>query len=355
MSDPLTHDSSEMIAPVQRPRRIRWGTAFRGAVTFSILAYLAYKIDWPLLVAQMARADYAWLSLAGLLFGTTYLFAAVRWWFLMRVQEIHLPLRIAAALTLVGQFFNSFMLGSIGGDIVKAVYLHKYAPRQKTHAALSIIMDRVLGLFVLLSASLLSLPWLLRSSVHSDQADDAIFGLLVVFGTIAAGAFAMATAPFHRAPNILHAIWRRVPHRHVLELVVSGFRQHGAALHLTLAAVAAGAVLTFILVLAGYCIAKGIRLDVTYLQLLVIMTVAICVISLPISLGGHGVREGIFVLMFAAFGIISVDRHSGSGQEPAILFSLLYFAMQMVWSLVGAIVYLTFRHEYGSNFSGPRA
>jgi len=347
-------ESSEMTGPpAQRARRIRWGTVFRGAVTFSILAYLAYKIDWPLLAAQMARADYVWLSVGALVFGLTYLLAAVRWWFLMRVQQIHLPLRVATALTLIGQFFNSFMLGSIGGDIVKAVYLHKYAPRQKTHAALSIIMDRVLGLFVLLCASLLSIPWLFRSSVHSDQANDAIFALVVVFGIIAAGAFVMATAPFHRAPDIVHAIWRRVPHRHVLELVVSGFRQHGAALHLTLASVAAGTALTFMLVLAGYCIAKGIRLDVTYVQLLVIMTVAICVISLPISLGGHGVREGVFVLMFAAFGIISVDRQSGSGQEPAILFSLLFFAIPMIWSLVGAVVYLTYRHEYGSVHAGP--
>ena len=345
-------DSSEVTGPTaQRARPRRWGIAFRGAVTVSILLYLAYKIDWPLLGSQMARADYVWLVLACLLFGLTYLLAAVRWWFLMRVQQIHLPLRVAAALTLIGQFFNSFMLGAIGGDVVKAVYLHKYAPRQKTHAALSIIMDRVLGLFVLLCASLVSMPWQFQSSVQSHQANDAIFGLAVVLGIIAAGAFAMATVPFHRAPKSFHAVWRRLPHRHVLELVVSGFRQHGAALHLTLASVAAGAALTFILVLAGYCIAKGIGLNATYLQLLVIMTVAICVISLPISIGGHGVREGIFVLMFAAFGIISVDRQSGTGQEPAILFSLLFFAIPMVWSLVGAVVYLTFRHEYGPVYS----
>jgi uncharacterized membrane protein YbhN (UPF0104 family) len=83
----------------------------------------------------MARANYLWLVLACMLFGVTYMLAAVRWWFLMRVQKINVSLRVAAALTLIGQFYNSFMLGSIGGDIVKVVYLQKYAPRQKTHAA----------------------------------------------------------------------------------------------------------------------------------------------------------------------------------------------------------------------------
>jgi len=302
----------------------------------------------------MARANYLWLVLACVLFGVTYMLAAVRWWFLMRVQKINVSLRVAAALTLIGQFYNSFMLGAIGGDIVKVVYLQKYAPRQKTHAALSIVMDRVLGLFVLLCASLLSLPWQLRSLMQKDQASDAIVGLLIAFSVIVAGAIAMATFPFHRAPEGLRAIWRRVPGRHVLALVVSGFRQHGHALHLTLAGAATGAVLTLVLVLGGYCIARGIGLDVTYLQLLVIMTVAICIVSLPISIGGHGVREGIFVLMFAAFGIISVDRQSGAGQEPAILFSLLFFIIPVVWSLVGAVVYLTYRHEYGPVLSDTR-
>ena len=80
--------------------------------------------------------------------------------------------------------------------------------------------------------------------------------------------------------------------------------------------------------------------------MLVIITVVICVISLPISIGGHGVREGIFVIMFTAFGLIRLNQQSGAGQETAILFSLLFFAIPLVWSLVGGIVYLSFRHDY---------
>lgn len=332
----------------QASPRGHWGVAIRGTVTLSIIAYLAYKIDWGLLVSQMARADYTWLAFACLLFGVTYLLAAVRWWLLLRVQDIRLPLRVVTALTLVGQFFNTFMLGSVGGDIVKAVYLQKYAPGRRTHATLSIIMDRVLGLFVLLCVSLLTVPWQMQTFLASDQAHAAMSGLLIVFGTMVAGALAVALVPFHRAPSYLRELWRKVPHHHIVELVVFGFRQHGVALRLTLASVAVGVVLTLVLNLAGYCIAAGIGLNVTYAQLLVIMTVAICVISLPISIGGHGVREGIFALMFAAFGVASVDRTVGAGQEAAILFSLLVFATPLVWSGLGGIVYLTFRHDYTS-------
>ena len=48
--------------------------------------------------------------------------------------------------------------------------------------------------------------------------------------------------------------------------------------------------------------------------------------------------------MFAAFGATALDR---GGSEDAIVFSVLFFAVPLVWSLVGGILYLTFRHEYG--------
>jgi hypothetical protein len=85
------------------------------------------------------------------------------------------------------------------------------------------------------------------------------------------------------------------------------------------------------------------------------MTVAICIVSLPISIGGHGVREGIFVLMFACIRHSSASTgRAARGQEPAILFSLLFFIIPVVWSLVGAVVYLTYRHEYGPVLSDTR-
>ena len=315
-------------------------------VTLSIIGFLLYKFDWGELVLQLRRADPVWLAFACVVFGITYLLAAVRWWLLLQVQDIFLRLRVVTALTLIGQFFNNFMLGSVGGDIVKAVYLHRYAPAQRTHATLSVVMDRVLGLFMLLCGSLLAIPWQLHSMMTTDKADTAIVGLLIVFVVMVAGGIAMAVMPFHRAPKRLRQLWSNIPHHRVIELIVSGFRQHGIALRLTLASIGIAVAVTLGLTLAGFCIAVGIGLDVSYPQLLVILTVAICITSLPISIGGHGVREGIFVIMFAAFGVVSTDASVGAGRETAILFSLLFFAIPLVWSMVGGVIYLVFRHDY---------
>lgn len=330
----------------KKVRKGLWGLVFRGIVTVLIIAYLVLKVHWPELVAQLVRADFLWLTLACFLFGVVYLLAALRWWFLMQVQEIHLPLKVATALTFIGQFFNSFLLGAVGGDIIKALYLEKYAPNQRTHATLSIIMDRVMGLLILICASLLVIPWQFQFLMRGDLAHSIMLGMLVIFSLCGAIGLIMVITPFHRLPPAIRTLWHKIPHRHILELVMAGFRQHGVALKLTLASLAAGTVMTAVLITACYCIGVGIGLTVTYLQMLVIMTIVTCVISLPISIGGHGVREGIFVIMFTAFGLISVDQQLQTGRETAILFSLLFFVIPLVWSLVGGIIYLSFRHDY---------
>jgi hypothetical protein len=50
--------------------------------------------------------------------------------------------------------------------------------------------------------------------------------------------------------------------------------------------------------------------------------------------------------MFAAFGVITIDKQTGIGQEPAVLFSILFYTLFLIWSLVGGLVYLTFQHDY---------
>ncbi len=322
------------------------GFIFRLIVTLLIIAYLAIKVNGSELLGQLNRANPYWLLVACMLFGVVNVLAALRWWFLLQVQEIHLSFRSLTAITFIGQFFNSFLFGAIGGDIIKAVYLQKYAPHQKTHATLSIIMDRVIGMLVLISASLVAMAWQFQHLLGDGKANSVMIALSFILGIGIVGGIVLLCFPFNKMPLGIRVLWNKIPHRHVLKLVISGFRQHGVALELTIASLVVGIVLTAVLVAAGYCIGIGIGLTVSYLQMLVIMTVVICAISLPISIGGHGVREGIFVIMFATFGLIHIDQKTGGGGEIVILFSLLFYLIPLVWSIVGGIVYLAFRHDY---------
>jgi uncharacterized protein (TIRG00374 family) len=323
-----------------------WGSLIRLSLTISILFYLGYKLNWTELGKQFRQIDLAWLTAACLLAGITIILGSIRWWLLLKVQDIFLPLKTVTALTLIGQFFNSFFLGSTGGDVVKTLYIFKYAPFKKTKATLSIIMDRVIGLFVLLFLALIALPWHFHLLARRAEIKSIAVTLFVIFGVILGGAISLAFIPFKRLSFFPHRLWQKIPRRDVVESLVAGFRQHGHSLHLTLEAIASSLANWSFVFVAGYCIARAIHINVTFMQIPIIFSIVLCVISLPISIGGHGIREGAFIIVFAAFGVITIDKQTGGGKEPAILFSILFFAIYSVWSLLGGLVYLTFQHNF---------
>ncbi|MEM7807686.1 MAG: lysylphosphatidylglycerol synthase transmembrane domain-containing protein [Planctomycetota bacterium] len=104
-------------------------------------------------LANMVRgADPSLLVAAIAVFPATLIFTGLRWWRLMSPLGIEMPLRKAFVLNMVGLFYNSFMLGSTGGDFVKAFYAGRYArPGYKAAAWMSVFVDRLIGLLVLVA------------------------------------------------------------------------------------------------------------------------------------------------------------------------------------------------------------
>jgi uncharacterized protein (TIRG00374 family) len=89
------------------------------------------------------------LLLACALFLASLLITLVRWYVLVRAQDV--PFTITAALRLgtIGYFFNTFLPGSVGGDIIKAAGLAREQSR-RTVAVATVIMDRVIALWGLI-------------------------------------------------------------------------------------------------------------------------------------------------------------------------------------------------------------
>jgi len=68
---------------------------------------------------------------------------------LLEAQDIHMGQGRAFVLNMVGSFYNSFMPGSTGGDLVKAYYAAKHTTH-RTRAVMTVIIDRILGLLALI-------------------------------------------------------------------------------------------------------------------------------------------------------------------------------------------------------------
>ena len=64
-----------------------------------------------------------------LFFATTL--GILRWQWLLKAQNINLPIMRTAQLNLIGAFFNLALPGAVSGDFVKAFYIGKDIPGQK--------------------------------------------------------------------------------------------------------------------------------------------------------------------------------------------------------------------------------
>ena len=103
----------------------------------------------PGLVEAFSQPINPWpLALACVLWCVSLLITFVRWYLLVRAQDLPFTLRNAIRLGLVSYYFNSILPGSVGGDILKAVAVAREQSR-RTVAVATIVIDRVIGLWAL--------------------------------------------------------------------------------------------------------------------------------------------------------------------------------------------------------------
>src|SRR5438876_8575606 len=91
--------------------------------------------------------------------GMTVLLGVISWQMVLRVQGLELSFARTSEISFVAQFFNSFLLGSTGGDLIKAYYAARETHHKKTEAVTTVFVDRLIGLWaMLLFAAVMMVP-----------------------------------------------------------------------------------------------------------------------------------------------------------------------------------------------------
>jgi uncharacterized membrane protein YbhN (UPF0104 family) len=81
--------------------------------------------------------------------------------------------------------------------------------------------------------------------------------------------------------------------------------------------------------------AKAFGAGLNLLSIYCVMPIVATVTALPISIGGAGLREGLFIQILGAL--------YSTPESIATLVSLSGFMMQVFWSLIGGVIYLGYR------------
>jgi len=279
------------------------------------------------------------LSLSLVFMGATIFLSVVRWRLVLRVHGLDLSFARAAEISLVSHFFNSFLLGSSGGDLMKAYYAARETHHKKTEAVVTVFVDRLIGLFsMLLFASVMMLPnrGLISSHGRLGAVSWLVLAMLVACGGLMFLAFwGGVSKGVPRAREWL----RRLPKGELIEQCLDACRVFGGKPGFLAQTLALSLALNTLCVLQLLALSHGLGLGVPPMALFVIVPIIICIAALPITPSGLGLRENLYVLMLAAPGL-------DVPHTAALSLSLLAFAGSLAWSIVGGLVYLGFKQKH---------
>ena len=311
------------------------GVLFQLAVTGAALGFVFHN---PHKRAQMAEAcrhaDWRWLA-AGLgVYGMVEVLAVVRWQLLLRIQGFRIPWLRATGILFIGEFFLTFTPGLVGGDAMRIFYLVKDAPEKTVDAVTVVLMDRIMGMLALicLAAAIVGTrhAWLEQSAASARL----VAAVLVILGF---GVAALGLSLVVAAVGVPET-WP-VP-RQVRELA-DAFRQFAKDWRGTLGAFGTTLASHLCYYTSFGCAALALghlsHPAPTFGDVFSIMPVENTLTALPISFAGIGLRESLFQTLLHDL-----------ARVPAAVGALIGaagFSLKLLWSLPGAVVFLTQRAD----------
>ena len=113
---------------------------------------------------DQVKEQLAAIHLGTWLLGLTVIFlgsciSIVRWHLLMRSVGLDSQLWRTFRIGWIGIFFNNVVPGLTGGDLVKAIYITREHPTQRTDAVISVIVDRIVGIVALALIAAVVIPF----------------------------------------------------------------------------------------------------------------------------------------------------------------------------------------------------
>jgi len=293
-----------------------------------------HEILLPGFFTAMRSLEIRWYLLGVSLWGGLLLFAALRWRMLLTAAGVPVSYAQSFRLTIIGYFFNNVMLGSTGGDLVRAVMVTRSVEKNRMRAAISVIVDRLIGLFALMviAGTVLSLFW-------ASHRISEVHGLRMVTGAVYALLFCavLGSAVYlsRRARKRLGVDWvlSKLPAQGLIQKLddaVTLYRDHTGtvvkALLLSIPLQVCG-------ILSFWAIGVALGSSLTLMEDFVIFPVVQTVSALPLAPAGWGVGETLFGTFFRSFG-----SSFTLGVAVSVLFRL---TSQVGYGLIGGLIWAT--------------
>ena len=275
-------------------------------VSVCLITFLLHRIGLRKIADQLRSMDAVWLVGALILFTASHFLGSCQWWMLLRGNGIRIPWRKTVSFYFVGLFFNNFLISNLGGDFFRMMDVRRHS-NNGTGAVATVLMDRFAGLFVLSALAILSMLWMLfQESIHSFLRLPLtvliagwVFMLLFLFNKKFAKPLAWMVGRI--VPNIIKTKAREV---------YSTIHNFGRRRYLLVRILLVSLVVQSARILTHYILARSLGVAISPLYFFLFIPIVAIMASLPVSLGGLGIREQTGIVLFGLVGIAASQAFS---------------------------------------------
>jgi hypothetical protein len=283
-------------------------------ISVAMLALAVRLVDLNELKHSLLSIPLATLAMVVVIFFLGQLLSSYKWWLLAHSGGIEAPWLLAAKAYFLGMAVNCFGMGTVGGDLARALVLGRKS-KKKAAALASVFADRVHGMTVLAAIGVVSIAFV--GPQHIDRE----------FLVLLPACIAAVVAAWYFGPGIALAALPKggALHKNMEQIAQVFPRDPTTISYISLIS------LVFHLLQIGLhqVMAAGFGIQIPWAVLLVTIPVINILSSLPISWNGLGVRENGY-LFFLAPQFVS--------REHAIAFGAMWLLAMAISSAIGALV-----------------
>jgi uncharacterized protein (TIRG00374 family) len=316
-------------------------TLIQVTVTIALLWWLFHDQNKrEQMASALKTANYLWFIPGFISFGLVLFCAAIRWRMLMMAQGIRLSLVRVWQLVMIGMFYNLFLPGGTGGDLVKVFYAMKEAPKRKSAVFLSVVVDRVAGMVALIFVSAGVFLWF-RETLMSLPIVRAFLLTVVIIFALFLGLILMAVVidRFHLANRLPE----KMPGYTAIVEMARAFSVYARDWKVIAAAILISMPLNLFIFGTGIFTAFAFPGNPGAAAMTSVIPIVNTISSIPISVSGIGLREGLFKEM-----LNTLYHTDGS---LAVVISITAFALGVLWGLIGGVITVFYRPSDGSSIS----
>jgi uncharacterized protein (TIRG00374 family) len=311
---------------------MKTGTLFkviRLLVSVGLIAFLVFKLDVTKIASHLRGLALVPLVIAAAMDLAMIIVQAWRWSVLLRARGVVIGFARLVYYYLVSIFFSAFLPTSVGGDFARIVAVST-ATQKRADAVASIVVERIMGFFVLLPLSLLALPFVAgelkdwRLVVTAEVAGGIlVLGFLILLVRPVARVFSRMLGP---AFKLLGRFRVRDRLERVYDSIVV-YRGNRRAIY---AGVALSVLSRLFWICACYFVGRAFALNLSLPALLLVAPIVELARMVPVSISGIGFREAAFAAMLKQFGV---------EYSLGLSFGIVVYAVFFLFALAGGVLY----------------